>query len=282
MCRIFGFRSVLRSRVHRSLIGADKSLSTLSEFHADGWGVAYYVGDAPHLIKSAQTAMEDTLFHRISGVVTSEAVLAHVRKATHGNLNTLNSHPFQYGRWVFAHNGTVHGFGELRPQMLALVSEELRPFILGDTDSEVLFYALLTDMARRHPLHDSEYPIEAVADAAAVTARNVWALRPDFHPNQKSDGDPTCLTFVVSNGHIMLGHHGGRDIHLSTHKSRCSEREGCAFYGPACEARTTGNVNHFMLSSEPLLGENVWEALHLGQMVGVDRSMRLFDRPRPG
>jgi hypothetical protein len=36
-----------------------------------------------------------------------------------------------------------------------------------------------------------------------------------------------------------------------------------------------GPVRHFMLSSEPLLGENVWERLSLGEVVGVDGNMRL-------
>ena len=46
MCRLFGFRSVLRSQVHRSLRSADNALAVQSRVHPDGWGVAYYVAGA--------------------------------------------------------------------------------------------------------------------------------------------------------------------------------------------------------------------------------------------
>ena len=122
MCRIFGFRSVLQSQVHRSLMSADNALAVQSENHPDGWGVAYYVAGAPHLIKSAGTALGDKLFHRVSGVVTSQTVLAHIRKATQGEITPLNCHPFQYGRWVMCHNGDVPGFERSKEALKAEIS----------------------------------------------------------------------------------------------------------------------------------------------------------------
>ena len=40
MCRLFGFRSVIKSQMHRSLVSADNALVRQSEQHPDGWGVA--------------------------------------------------------------------------------------------------------------------------------------------------------------------------------------------------------------------------------------------------
>src|SRR5688500_4224474 len=131
MCRIFGFRSVLQSRVHRSLRSADNALAVQSRAHPDGWGVAYYVAGSPHVIKSTGTAGSDHLFERVSGLLTSETVLAHVRRATQGGLSTLNCHPFQHGRWVLAHNGDVPGFSEVREELLLRVAPALRRFLLG-------------------------------------------------------------------------------------------------------------------------------------------------------
>jgi hypothetical protein len=34
-------------------------------------------------------------------------------------------------------------------------------------------------------------------------------------------------------------------------------------------------VNHFIVSSEPLQGENVWEPLALGDIIGVDARMNV-------
>src|SRR5690606_3532750 len=135
MCRIFGFRSVMQSQVHRSLVSADNALMQQSERNPDGWGVAYYVGGAPHVVKSVSTAVSDEMFQRVSGVVTSETVIAHVRKATQGQLNILDTHPFQYGRWVMAHNGNIAKFPEIQAKLRARVPKVLRRFILGHTDS---------------------------------------------------------------------------------------------------------------------------------------------------
>jgi glutamine amidotransferase len=97
MCRLFGFRSVLNSQVHRSLLSAENALSVQSGSHPDGWGVAYYQGGFPHLIRSPSTAYNDAVFAHVSGVVASETVVAHIRKATQGALTQLNTHPFQFG-----------------------------------------------------------------------------------------------------------------------------------------------------------------------------------------
>src|SRR5690606_23674609 len=164
-CRIFSFRSVLQSQVHRSLTSADNALPIQSEAHSDGWGVAYYVAGAPHVIKSVNTAMSDNLFHRVSGVVTSETVLAHLRKATQGQLSTINTHPFQHGHWVFAHNGNIAGFPSLRRGIVERIPPVLRRFILGDTDSEALYYLILGKMAERCELHRPGFALRDLAAA---------------------------------------------------------------------------------------------------------------------
>jgi len=110
MCRLFGFKSVINSQVHSSLVHADNALISQSLKHPDGWGVAYYLENVPHIIKSTDRALDDHIFHQISGVVSSQVVLAHLRKATHGDKTILNSHPFQNGNWVFAHNGNLRDF----------------------------------------------------------------------------------------------------------------------------------------------------------------------------
>ena len=59
MCRLYAFRSSLRSAVHRSLIAAENALARQSAAHPDGWGLGYYVDDYPHLYRSPAQAMAD-------------------------------------------------------------------------------------------------------------------------------------------------------------------------------------------------------------------------------
>ena len=259
--------------VHRSLIDADNALGVQSERHPDGWGVAYYVDEAPHVTKSAATALTDQLFQRVSGIVSSETVVAHVRKATQGDLSVLNAHPFQYGRWVFAHNGDIPEFGEVREALLREVAPRLRRFILGDTDSEVVFFMLLSALQRHGPL-GSNHGIDEVMSSLASAVQRVREIC-----DTKQRGHDSLLTLLVTNGATLAATRGGKELFWSSYKTKCSDRETCPSLSAECEAATnTGFVNHLILSSEPLGGENVWLELEEERVIGVDWRMRLVNR----
>lgn len=265
MCRLFGFRSVIPSQVHRSLLAAENALGVQSNQHPDGWGVAFYVDGAPHVTRSPTTALGDALFHRLSGVVSSETVLAHVRKATQGSNTIFNCHPFQYGRWVFAHNGDIPNFESKREALLALVLPRFRRFIMGDTDSEVLFFVFLSVLEACAPLAAGRN-LDAISGALKEAVNRARELC-------DTDGTRALLTVVATNGEALVAAHGGKDLYFSTYKGRCSDRGTCPSLSAACEAPSSGRVNHFIVSSEPLQGENIWEPLAAGDVIGVDAQM---------
>jgi predicted glutamine amidotransferase len=272
MCRLFGFRSVLQSQVHRSLVAADNALGQQSVRHQDGWGVAYYVDGAPHLTKSPTHALSDAIFHRLSGVVSSETVLAHVRNATQGTNTVLNCHPFQHGRWVFAHNGDIPGFADRwRKPLVAEVAPRFRRYILGDTDSEVLFFVFLSRLHERGPLarpHDADEVLETLDE----TMRLVRAMC-------ETGPESVLLTCVVTDGATMAAYHGGRELRWSSYKTRCADRDTCPSLSAECEAPTqSGFVNHLIVTSEPLQGENVWQEMRQGEGIAVDWRMKLARR----
>lgn len=269
MCRLFGFRSVIPSQVHRSLMKVDNALGSQSEAHPDGWGVAYYVDGSPHLTRSPSTALEDALFRRLSGVLSSETVLAHVRKATQGPKTVLNCHPFQHGRWTFAHNGDVPSFAERRDALMDAILPRLRRFVLGETDSEVIFYVLLSHLAGQGPLAN-RHGIDALIAAIRATVATVREIC------DVPGSDPSLLTFIVTDGVTLAATHGGKELFVSTHKTRCSDRDDCPHLSPECEAPTkTGFINHLIFSSEQIDGENVWTAMEPGDIIGVDWRMRV-------
>lgn len=272
MCRLFGFRSVIPSQVHQSLVGAENALMLQSNRHPDGWGVAYYVANYPHLIKSASQAMDDHLFKHVSGIVSSETVIAHVRAATHGVLSLVNSHPFQFGRWIFAHNGNIPDFENIREKLMAQIPPVKRRFILGNTDSEVFFYLLLDNMERRYDLHRSGYPLEEIESAIRQTVDQIQ----EASGLCCFDDNELYLTIVITNGETMAAHQGGKELLFSTHKTRCPERDSCPSFSSSCETPLeSGFVNHLIFSSEALHGTNVWDSMRDGEIVGVDWRMRL-------
>ena len=266
----------MQSQVHSSLVSADNALMQQSERHPDGWGVAYYIGGAPHVIKSVATAVSDKLFRHVSGVVTSETVLAHVRTATQGSLSIIDTHPFQYGSWVMAHNGNIKNFPELRDQLVSHISPIVRRFLIGSGDSEVLFYLLISEMARRCELERPGYPLDELAASVRAVVDRICEVAGPLCEDDGASPDNNFLSFVITNGKTMLAHQGGKSIYVSTHKKRCSERDSCPYFKPECEGSIdSGFVSHMVVSSEPIQGENVWVRMQPHEMVGVDWRMRL-------
>jgi glutamine amidotransferase len=270
MCRLFGFRSVIPSQVHASLVDAENALGAQSNAHPDGWGVAYYVDGSPHVTRSPTHALGDQLFHRLSGLVSSETVLAHVRKATQGSKSLLNCHPFQFGRWVFAHNGDIPGFADgLAPLLREEIAPRLRRFVLGDTDSETIFFIFLTLLQNQTP--SSQRPdLASVVGAVQATLERVRSV---CQRHAKDEG--VLLTFIVTDGDVMVATQGGKELSFSTYKRRCPDRGTCPSLSSACEAPSIdGRVNHLIVSSERLQGSNVWEELAPGDILAVDARMR--------
>ncbi len=247
---------------------ADNALGVQSDAHPDGWGVAFYVDGCPHVTKSQQTALGDALFHRLSGVVAAETVLAHVRQATRGKNSILNSHPFQHGRWVGAHNGDIPNLQQVREALRREVSPALRRYILGDTDSELLFYQFLSRLRERGPLSKSHQLKDIVSALKETVARTREIC--------DGDGHQALLTLMLTDGENLVATQGGKQLYYSSYKTRCVDRDRCPSLSAECEAPTTsGYVNHLIISSEPLQGENVWIELSPGDIVGIDDRMRV-------
>ena len=276
MCRLFGFRSVIHSQVHSSLVSADNALALQSNEHPDGWGVAYYIAGAPHIVKTSHSAIDCKIFQKISGIVSSQTVLAHIRRATVGTKTILNTHPFQYGQWVFAHNGHIKDFSKYKDELLARVAPELKRFILGETDSEVIFYYLLSHLQSKIKLEKSECPIETLAESVRESLDSLTNHVGDYAENDDCGRDENYFTFILTNGNTMIAHQGGKQLYYSTYKNRCSDRANCPSYSPECEAATkSGYINHLIFSSEPLSGENIWIPMERGQLIGVSHHMKI-------
>lgn len=276
MCRLFGFRSVILSQVHQSLVDADNALEAQSTRHPDGWGVAYYLANCPHVIKSEKTALNDTIFKKISGIVSSQTVIAHIRSATLGEVNLLNTHPFQFGNWTFAHNGNIKNFGQHREELKSQISPNFRRFIFGNTDSEIIFYFILSQLSKNIDVTQKDCPIDILAESVQQSMEKICNIAGPYSSIDNAGNTETYLTFILTNGGTMLAHQGGKALFYSTYKNKCRDRDTCPSFSPECEATSqSGFVNHLIFSSEPLSGDNIWIPMRPGQIAGVGSEMKL-------
>jgi len=279
VCRLYGFRSALTSTVHSSLVAAENALARQSERHRDGWGIAFYVDRYPHLLRSDKPALEDRLFSEVSTIVQTQCMLAHIRKATVGSIGVLNCHPFQHGAWTFAHNGEIRDFVDdegIRDRIQGAVDDRFRSSILGSTDSETIFYLLLSKLQRQvENLQAAEIGVDQVVPALEETVAFVREVAD--RPGRK----PSLLNFLLTNGRLLIGFRHGFDLYFSTHKSRCPERSSCSAF-EACRCEQTppdGMVKHLIVASEPISEDaNVWEQLAEDELIAVEPNMRVVRR----
>ena len=181
MCQLLGMNANTPTDVMFSFAG----LATRADEHKDGFGIAFFEDPGLRLFvdhHSARVSPVADLVKRFP--IRSGNVIAHIRKATQGQVALQNTHPFVrelWGRyWVFAHNGDLKGFA---PRLHG----GFRP--VGDTDSELAFCWLMQELAKAHA------DVPPIAELRCTLA--------ELLPIPASHGTFNCL---LSNGQALWAH----------------------------------------------------------------------------
>jgi glutamine amidotransferase len=254
MCRLFGSRSREPGAVTHELFHGANALRVQSREHPDGWGVGWYEDDIPRVVRSLTPAHGDADFEKLSHFVSAHTVLAHVRKASVGRVAPENTHPFQRGPWLFAHNGTVPDWERVRGPLEALIEPALRSHLRGETDSERCFFLFLTRLRRRCDLERAD-----AGSACAALAETVALVR-----EIADRGDSKAsTTFLATDGRLLLACRRGRTLFISS---------------PAADA--DGQCGYVAIASEdpgepPPGGRRAWRLLPEEALVAVDERLRL-------
>lgn len=134
MCELFG----VSTRGKINVKGYLAEFFSHSGNHPNGWGIAQFYGNAVSLEKEPVTANKSPyLRERLRSLSDTYDMIAHIRLATRGCEEYVNTHPFvmrdNRGRaWTLAHNGTIFNY----PALDGYFSKQK-----GRTDSErVLLY----------------------------------------------------------------------------------------------------------------------------------------------
>ena len=129
-------------------------------------------------------AWGDRNLREVAGQVESPLFIAHIRAATGTPVEQTNCHPFRHGRWLFAHNGFIDGYFDLRRDLLVAVDPEMFRGIEGTTDSELMFH-----LALGFGLDDEPLPaLERMAGFVEETGR------------RHGVDEPLQMTVAVSDG----------------------------------------------------------------------------------
>ncbi len=127
----------------------EQSLSaemSMFEVNGDGFGLGWYGHKpTPGLFKSIRPAWNNANLKSLATNVCSGLFIAHVRAATGTPIQETNSHPFQYRNWLMVHNGIIHEFARVKKDLMEAIDGKYFGHILGSTDSELLFFLLLSN-----------------------------------------------------------------------------------------------------------------------------------------
>jgi len=208
------------------------ALQGRSVTNGDGFGIGWYGDrDEPGVYRDVRPAWNDENLRSLARQIRSPHFLAHVRASTGAAVNRENCHPFRHGQWLFVHNGQIAHFDVLRRELSFMIDPTLYPCLRGTTDSEVLFYLLLSHGAPDDPVGAYRRTIAAVVRAMAA-----HGLAVDFH-----------ITAALSNGRSIYA------LRYAGDGEAPSLYYGCGANPESRDGETLGATgNAILILSEPL------------------------------
>ncbi|MBD2664589.1 hypothetical protein B6N60_03925 [Richelia sinica FACHB-800] len=146
MCQLLGMNCNVPTDICFSFEGFSARGGKTDE-HSDGWGIAFFEGKGCRIFLDAQPSVDSPIAEFVRRYpIHSTHVIAHIRKATQGEIALENCHPFRrelWGRyWVFAHNGNLPDFAPENSGVFQPV---------GNTDSEKAFCLILNTLRENFP-----------------------------------------------------------------------------------------------------------------------------------
>ncbi len=128
-----------------------------------------------------------------------EAVLYHAGRLPVGLSLEENTQPFRARRWLFAHQGSIHGFDQLRAPLLESLPDHLQRQVRGATDSEVLFALFLRHLRDLGRTDDPRLEARLAGGMLADTAREVAKVAAGAGVTRTSN-----LNLVATNGFVLV------------------------------------------------------------------------------
>ena len=146
MCQLLGMNCNVPTDICFSFEGFS-TRGGKTDQHRDGWGIAFFESKGCRIFLDAKPSVTSPVAELVRRYpIHSTHVIAHIRKATQGEIVLENCHPFKrelWGRyWVFAHNGDLPNF---HPETQGLYQP------VGNTDSERAFCLILEKLRQQFP-----------------------------------------------------------------------------------------------------------------------------------
>lgn len=185
MCQLLGMNCNVPTDICFSFTGF-QARGGLTDHHTDGWGISFFEGKGLRQFLDPNASANSPVADFIRTYpIKSKNVIAHIRKATQGEVKLENTHPFtrelwgQY--WSFAHNGDLKNFSPI-------LDGRYRP--VGGTDSERAFCYFLQELQKEF----------------GETGPSLENLGKKLHELTLEVAGFGVFNFLLSNGEFMMAH----------------------------------------------------------------------------
>jgi len=167
-------------------------------------GIGWYVDDylEPCLYTSIYPACNDHNLISLGNKLKSNCILAHIRAASPGSRITVtNCHPFQFGKILFMHNGSVARFPLIKQDFIKLLPREWFVQVHGTTDSEFCG-ALFCNLLPKSP--DNTFNVEDVKQTMINLIKLLIATIREFESKLNLPHQSSSLNFAVTDGTFSI------------------------------------------------------------------------------
>ncbi|WDE02401.1 class II glutamine amidotransferase [Thalassomonas actiniarum] len=205
MCRFLAYsgEAILMNELvfnaSNSLVSQSKHATMRANpLNADGFGLGWYPehdDDIPGTFVSIEPAWSNRNLIQITSKIKTRHFFAHVRDASAGMpVSQSNCHPFQYGPYLWMHNGRLDQFSKFRRNISKGLSDQAFDYIKGNTDSEYAFALFLDEIA-----FDPHASAQTLKKAMCTTIEKISRYRQavDAHSN-------AFINFALTNGHTGI------------------------------------------------------------------------------
>jgi predicted glutamine amidotransferase len=178
MCRLLGFSSKNSSTLPQLLGQGLDNFIALSQIHCDGWGYST-VEHSSHLAEKFREPIRAIDSSHLAEQISTptDGALLHFRWASKGlDAKESNTHPFTHEGISFIHNGSFTPYDVLQPY----ISEEYLRLAQGDTDSELYFLYLLTEINKHGFLPGIKSALTFIKDSIDHSSANMMIMNKDF------------------------------------------------------------------------------------------------------
>ncbi|WP_410499272.1 class II glutamine amidotransferase [Chitinibacter sp. S2-10] len=245
MCQLLGMNCNTPTDIIFSFEGFHRR-GGLTDEHSDGWGIAFFEGNGCRLFLDYLPSISSPVADLVRAYpIKSKNVIAHIRKATQGQINLANTHPFGrelWGQqWIFAHNGNLSNLPAL---------EHSRFLPVGSTDSEHAFCWILNQLAQQFKTRPD---LPQLHEALSKLVPQLATLG--------------TFNFLLSNGQALFAHCSTKLNYLIRQAPFCRAHLSDTDMAVDFSLETTPKDRVAIIATEPLTDNENWIAMQNGELL---------------